>query len=148
MKDQPQLWNLGIGSREFARRFLTGPHSLGVEGTEAGEFEHFILAQIILPLEQKKSFWEAIEGRAFKWAEGESVICGIFIVTKEYFNKLPNFDQTIREMCPGPLISLSKVEALLIELDKKLSSLGRMHCFETVSDLFTQGDCLLQPNAV
>ena len=47
------------------------------------------------------------------------------MVTKKYFNKLLNFEQTIRGICPKSLINLSKVEALLVELDKKLNSLKK-----------------------
>jgi len=119
------LWNLEIGSRKLAREFLTEPHSLKIEGSEAGEFEHLVLAQIILPFEQKESFWELIKGRASGWAEGEFAICGMFMVTKEYFHELPNFDQAIRGMCRGPLMNLSEVDALSVELDMKLASLGR-----------------------
>ena len=49
----------------------------------------------------------------------------MFIIIKEYFNKLLNFDQAIWGMCRGPLINLSKVDALSIELDIKLALLGR-----------------------
>ena len=113
---EEMLSSYEIGSRKLAREFLTKPHSLKIEGFEAGEFEHLIFAPIILPLEEKKSFWEAIEGRASKWAEGEFVICGIFMVTKEYFNKLPDFDQTVWGMCHGHLMNLSEVDALSAKL--------------------------------
>ena len=44
------LWSLKIGSRELTWEFLTKPYSLKIEGPEAREFGHLILALIILPL--------------------------------------------------------------------------------------------------
>ena len=135
------LRNLEIGSRQLAREFLTKPYRLNIKGFVAREFEHLILVQIILPLKQKKSFWEVIKGRVSKWAEGEFVIYKIFIVIKEYFNKLPDFNKTIQGISSRPPRSLSKVDALFIELDNKLAFLGST--IKTVSNLFQQGNCLL-----